>query len=118
YGTTTQGGVSGFGTIFKVTPAGALTTLLNFEESNGAFPAAVLIPGSDGNLYGTTVTGENYNGTVFKVSPNGTFTTLLNFPANFASFPGGLTLGPDGNCYGTSYYSPNAPCAALRLTPH
>src|SRR5262249_1096477 len=36
YGTTLSCGVYGFGTIFKITPAGALTTLHNFDLTNGS----------------------------------------------------------------------------------
>ena len=42
YGTTVQGGSSGYGTLFKVTTSGTLTTLVNFNNANGAFPAARL----------------------------------------------------------------------------
>src|SRR5579871_1652313 len=53
YGTTSGGG-SGLGTagtVFKITPAGTLTTLYNFNFAgiNGAWPWAGLVQGSDGN---------------------------------------------------------------------
>src|SRR5689334_7285231 len=50
YGTTSQGGPLGNGTVFRVTPAGTLTTLV----SNQANPAPGLIVGNDGLLYGMT----------------------------------------------------------------
>src|SRR5438445_809555 len=59
YGTTTQGGAScgdptsvngqGFGTLFKITPGGKLTTLFSFYGTNGAYPYASLTEGVDGN---------------------------------------------------------------------
>ena len=63
-----QGGASGFGTVFRITPAGALTTLSSFAGSDGRYPYAGLVQGTDGNFYGTTNTGgaSDY-GTVFKI---------------------------------------------------
>ena len=73
YGTTAYGGNlslnagSGFGTVFKMTPAGALTTLVSFNGSNGSYPCAGLAQGSDGNFYGTTGGGGAGGfGTIFK----------------------------------------------------
>jgi uncharacterized repeat protein (TIGR03803 family) len=59
YGTTNGGGSHNLGTIFKVTPAGALTTLYNFGSTptDGTDPAGALIQASDGNFYGTTNEG-------------------------------------------------------------
>jgi uncharacterized repeat protein (TIGR03803 family) len=58
YGTTGGEGASvGYGTVFKMTQKGTLTTLFKFGLLNGAFPEATLVQGADGNLYGTTVYG-------------------------------------------------------------
>ena len=81
YGTTDGGGAGGCGTVFKMTPAGVLTTLVSF---NGALtatsPQAPLVQGSDGNFYGTTeYGGANSRGTVFQVTPAGVLTTLVSF---------------------------------------
>lgn len=61
YGTTYFGGAHGAGTIFKITPAGALTTVHSFCASfgcaDGLNPDAALLLAADGNLYGTTVLG-------------------------------------------------------------
>jgi uncharacterized repeat protein (TIGR03803 family) len=70
YGTTNQGGASGDGTVFKITPAGVETLVYSFTggATDGASPGAALIQGSDGNLYGTTLAGgPNGYGTVFMV---------------------------------------------------
>ena len=106
------------GTIFKLTSAGALTTLYRFSSvnggsnSDGAGPSA-LCRGADGDFYGTTFEGGLYkNGTVFKVTPAGALTTLHQFSqTTFSGSPnadgsdpsGGLTLGSDGNFYGTAH---------------
>ena len=54
YGTTDSGGTSGLGTVFKITPSGALTTIHNFTGLDGQNPDGGLILGTDGNFYGTT----------------------------------------------------------------
>jgi uncharacterized repeat protein (TIGR03803 family) len=75
YGTTEGGGaltnplVVPGGTVFKLTTNGVLTTLFSFNGTNGLFPQAGLVQGSDGNLYGTTSSGgPGGNGTVFRLS--------------------------------------------------
>lgn len=76
YGTTSTGGKSGNGTVFKITPAGAFTSLYSFGISDGGTPEGGLTLGSDGNLYGTTsIGGANLHGTVFKLTTGGGVTT-------------------------------------------
>jgi uncharacterized repeat protein (TIGR03803 family) len=114
YGTTSSGGApstfcpSGCGTVFKMTPAGVLTTLYSFCPQNycpdGTNPIGPLVQGTDGNFYGTTLSGGLYKvGTVFKISPKGAFTLLYTFTI-FQPYPGGLILASDGNFYGSSFY--------------
>ena len=61
YGTTVSGGANGRGTVFKITPAGNLSTLYSFCAqsgcADGANPYAGLIQATDGNFYGTTFAG-------------------------------------------------------------
>jgi uncharacterized repeat protein (TIGR03803 family) len=57
YGTTTIGGTVGYGTVFKMTLTGMLTTLHSFAGSHGGYPTAGLIQATDGKLYGTTTNG-------------------------------------------------------------
>jgi uncharacterized repeat protein (TIGR03803 family) len=114
YGTTYSGGSYGGGTIFKVTPAGTLTTLYSFCPeglpcADGANPAGALIQGTDGNLYGTSggdIEGP-VEGTVFKITLEGTLTTLYNFCSQPNCTDGsqpfaGLVQGTDKNFYGTT----------------
>ncbi|MHA3771208.1 DUF7453 family protein [Verrucomicrobiota bacterium sgz303538] len=105
YGTTESGGASGYGTVFKMTPSGDLTTLVSFNSNNGRVPSAGLVEGSDGNFYGTTGSGgANGHGTVFKTTPSGDLTTLVSFSSSNGSIPrAGLAKGSDGNFYGTTY---------------
>src|SRR5262245_52340967 len=56
YGTTLEGGANGVGTVFRVTPAGDVTIIHSFDDTNGSHPYAELIEwkvadGGDGNLY-------------------------------------------------------------------
>jgi uncharacterized repeat protein (TIGR03803 family) len=121
YGVAQSGGANSAGTLFKVTPNGILTTLYNFgaTTTNGASPMTTLTLGPDGNLYGATafdsvllveifpgffISEPQGSGTIYTATTNGTLTTLVDF--NF--YPGGdpigsLTLGRDGDFYGTTY---------------
>jgi uncharacterized repeat protein (TIGR03803 family) len=108
YGTTYMGGDSNFGTVFKVTPGGALTTLYSFCSQNnctdGRNPAAGLVQATDGNFYGTTYGGvvNNY-GTIFKISPGGTLTTLYRFQPTVGGNPvAALFQATNGDLYGTT----------------
>ncbi len=105
YGTTEYGGASGSGTVFQMTPAGVLTTLVLFNGTNGSHPSAALAQGSDGNFYGTTAYGgtNGNKGTVFQMTPAGALTTLVSFNGTNGSRPvAGLVQGSDGNFYGTT----------------
>jgi uncharacterized repeat protein (TIGR03803 family) len=92
--------------------AQTLTTLVSFDGTNGAAPAASLIQASDGNLYGTTEYGGpisgceggfNPCGTVFKITHSGTLTTLHTFVYSDGAFPvSPVVQGSDGNFYGTN----------------
>lgn len=105
YGTTYNGGTNGdYGTVFQVTTNGVLTSLVSFNNINGANPQGALALGPDGNFYGTTYNGgSNGMGTVFQVTTNGLLTTLVSFNnTNGANPQGTLLLGGDGNFYGTT----------------
>jgi uncharacterized repeat protein (TIGR03803 family) len=112
YGTTSIGGTlsfnagEGLGTVFKMTPAGVLTTLVSFNFTNGYNPSAALVQGSDGNFYGTTDGGgTGVGGTLFKMTPAGVLTTLVSFNGTNGSQPSaGLVQGTNGNFYGTTEY--------------
>jgi len=130
YGTTCDLGCvgevgNGFGTVFKVTPTGTLTTLYSFcaqpKCTDGAFPIAGLVLGTDGNFYGTTAYGGvNDDGTVFKVTSGGTLTTLHSFDlTDDGAYPyAGLVQATNGNFYGTtSYGGANAYGTVFEITP-
>src|SRR4051812_49635150 len=101
YGTTANGGPRGSGTVFRVTPAGVLTTLV----SDQANPAAGLVVGNDGLLYGMASAGGGLGGfgSVFRMTTNGALTTFAALNGTNGGNPqAGLVLAPDGNFYGTS----------------
>ena len=105
YGTTYQGGVNTFGTIYQLTPSGKLTTIYQFDGAHGSFPIGPLVQATDGNLYGTTAGfGFNY-GTIFKIVPSGDFplTLLHSFDVFDGAYPyAGLVQGSDAKLYGTT----------------
>jgi len=108
YGSTSAGGTTGNGAIYKISPAGVETLLYSFAggTSDSSYPTSALTLGTDGNFYGVTEAGglPNY-GTVYKVTPAGVETVLHAFTGNTTDgqFPiGSLTLGADGNFYGTT----------------
>ncbi len=80
YGTTSEGGTGGHGTVFQLTPEGVLTTLHSFctvtnggndcvdGELEGAHPVAAMVQAHDGNFYGVTDEGGSHgDGIVFKL---------------------------------------------------
>ena len=125
YGTTELGGSGTFGTVFKITPSGVLTTLYNFGDgAHGWYPYAGLVQGSDGNFYGTTFSGGDYSaGTAFKITPAGELTTLYSFCAQPGCADGngpwaGLVQASDGSFYGTTYSGgANFGGTVFKLTP-
>jgi uncharacterized repeat protein (TIGR03803 family) len=118
YGTTNQGGTNDMGTVFKMTPAGVLTTLYNFSGADGWNPVGGLTLGQDGNFYGATrIGGANNIGTIFKITSTGHFTLLHSFGPGEGSNPvGTLTLGRNGNFYGTTC-SQYGPWVGFEVTP-
>lgn len=131
YGTTVDGGTKGgWGTVFKMTPAGKLTTLVSFNGTNGAAPMSPPVRAADGCLYGTTSAGGRSFagtpftglGTVFKITPGGDLITLHFFAGypNDGTRPmfGGLARGTDGNFYGTTQSGgANGSGTVFRISP-
>jgi uncharacterized repeat protein (TIGR03803 family) len=106
-----NGGASSCGRILKLSTAGVLSDTYDFDcETTGRVPVGRLIPGADGNLYGTTVHGGIYDcgsgycegGLLFQLGPNFNYTVLYDFGGIIgeASEPMGVILGSDGKFYG------------------
>ena len=130
YGTTQHGGAdsfdcaSGCGTVFKITTGSTLSTIYSFHNTDGANPEGGLVPGTDGNFYGTALAGGAHGkGTVFKITPGGVLTTLYSFNGTDGSSPyGALVLATDGNFYGTTSGGGHSGCSSgcgtvFKITP-
>lgn len=112
YGTTYDGGNQFRGSVFRLSPSGAVATLYSFDLTHGGSPFSPLVQGNDGNLYGTTQTGGAASwGTIFKLTLKGVITVLKNFDLDLADggIPtAGLVAGNDGNFYGITNQSNGA----------
>jgi uncharacterized repeat protein (TIGR03803 family) len=146
YGTTVEGGTNpckvdrthskpngvneDCGTVFKITPSGALTSLHSFDGTDGEYPESGVIQGKDGNFYGTTQSGGAVTtcdatiqipgcGTIFKITSTGTFTSLHSFQLTDGAIPARkLVQGTDGNFYGgTSSGGANGDGTVYKITP-
>lgn len=132
YGTTSQGGANGVGTVFKIAPGGSLTVIANFCSSTSCTPAQVCssglncLPGAtpnaviadgNGNIYGTTQEGPDGSSNramLYKLTPSGTSYTpsiLYTFcPHPEQNCPDGqqpigpLTIDSSGVILGTTYF--------------
>jgi len=109
YGTTAYGNITGTtGSVYKMTPAGFLTTLHYFHKTDGFDPTA-LMQATDGNFYGTTLGGgtlnggPSINGVIFKMTPAGHLVWVHNFTGTDGQNPyGPIIQASDGNFYGTT----------------
>src|SRR6185369_17125637 len=111
YGATRYGGGVDLGTVFKINRDGAGYSVLHrFTNSpgTGTYPIAGVLEGSDGMLYGRTISGGNGDGaTIFRLNKNGIgFAIIHSF-----SQAGGNRFDPysnliessDGTLCGTTY---------------
>ena len=118
YGTTSYGGSSDFGIVFKLSFHGWKESILHTFTGgvDGGVPSASLVMDASGNLYGTTYSGGNLNdcpktagcGVVFELSPsNGVWkeTILHTFTGGVdgANPLSSLVLDENGNLYGATY---------------
>jgi uncharacterized repeat protein (TIGR03803 family) len=124
-GTAESGGAHGDGTIYRVDAHDRITVLHAFDGNDGYSIVAGLAAGPDGWLYGATTLGAvNGLGGLFKIAPDGRFVLLHSFDdgadhgASQVWSP--LTLGADGNFYGTTVLSSGFPehnGTVFRMTP-
>jgi len=126
YGTADDGGAHNGGTVFEITLAGKLTTLYSFclltDCKDGQGPNG-LVQATNGNFYGTTTIGGEYDeGTVFEITPAGKLTTLYSFCSKTACADGdfpeaGLVQATNGSLYGTTSSGGNGGGTVFKITP-
>lgn len=110
YGSTIAGGTAGYGTLFRINKDGSGHTILRSfanGSTEGNAPAASLLEGPNGLLYGTNYSGGTANlGTLFSVAKDGTGYTVLHQFAGDATDGSApyakLFLASDGRLYGTT----------------
>jgi len=105
YGTTTVGGASGVGVLYRITLSTvAFTPLYSFTGGSDGSEPSHLVQAADGRLYGTCRYGGNASdlGTVFKSDLAGNVQTVWEFTggSDGDAPSGGLTRASDGNLYG------------------
>ncbi|HYM77118.1 MAG TPA: choice-of-anchor tandem repeat GloVer-containing protein [Candidatus Dormibacteraeota bacterium] len=110
------------GIFAKAVPAHAQTptVLHTFElvSTDACEPEDNIVQGRDGNMYGVGVScGTSGTGAVYKISPSGAESVVYNFPSGWSSCFSGLTLGSDGNFYGTCFTTPTGNGSIFQLTP-
>jgi uncharacterized repeat protein (TIGR03803 family) len=113
YGTTEFGGGTncnnslGCGTVFKLNAMGKETVLYKFTgQPDGNIPNSLLVRDSEGNLYGTTISGGADDlGSIFKLARTGEETVLYSFTGGSdGCIPEeGMILDAAGNLYGVTF---------------
>jgi uncharacterized repeat protein (TIGR03803 family) len=98
------------GAAYKITPAGVLTVLHQFNGTDGQAPVSGLTLAHGGNYYGTTLSGgTSGNGTIFRMGHLGNVTTLYNLTAGDGSSSFAPPIeGLDGHFYGVIYGTPTS----------
>jgi uncharacterized repeat protein (TIGR03803 family) len=96
------------------------TTLHAFQlgSIDACEPEDNIVQGRDGNMYGVGVScGPNGTGAVYKISTTGAESVVFSFPSTWSSCFSGLTLGSDGNFYGTCFTTPTGNGSIFQVTP-
>jgi uncharacterized repeat protein (TIGR03803 family) len=126
YGTASNGGDYGAGTVLRLSPSSGgwtLAVLYSFTDASGEGqrPEAGLLFDHLGNLYGTTAYSVGGNGAVFELSPPSTGTvwqeTVLHSFTNADGYlpDSGLIMDRWGSLYGTSRGLGFGPATAFKL---
>lgn len=69
FGTTEEGGTSGYGTVWEINSSGTFTSLNSFDNTHGAYPLSRPFVTKAGNVYGTTYFGGSAGyGTVYEIT--------------------------------------------------
>ena len=115
YGTTDNGGVHGYGTVYRISPGGSEKVLYSFagrtgSSIDGANPGRLI--DVDGTLYGTTLYGgDNGFGTVYRITMSGQEHVLHSFGgAHDGASPVGALIDVKGMLYGTTTIGGSGSC--------
>ena len=112
FGTTSAGGSAGQGTVFRMTAAGVVTTIHDFQQdTDGQFPLAGLTQNSDGSLFGTTNDGgAQAMGTVYRLVADSSsaggyaYSQVVSLDSDNAGPTDSLIQASDGKMYGTGSF--------------
>jgi len=132
YGTTFRGGADsggGGGILYSITAAGKFKVLYRFGDGfvccDPALPSGHLVKAKDGNYYGSSQNGGDFRdadhsnglGTVYRFDPKTNAVTVIHsftLADNAGVFPfGPLTVGKDGELYGTTRENESAGSPAV-----
>jgi uncharacterized repeat protein (TIGR03803 family) len=107
YGTAYQGGANGYGTVFRMTPTGTVTTVHSFTGPSfgGGFPLSAVTQDAAGNLYGTSERGGYLDrGSAWRITPSGAFSLLHGFNGSIddGSQPYTTLVPVGGELYGVT----------------
>lgn len=119
YGVRPGGAINEYGSVFKLSGT-QLSTVVNFNGTNGDHPAGGLTAMEDGTLYGVTNYGGPVGGgTFYRISPAGQFSVVGNFRPTGGYEPHGqLLAASDGNYYAsTRLGGTNDDGTVFRMTP-
>lgn len=104
--------------MFRISSNGALTTLYSFGLIDGANPFAGLVQGSDGNFYGTTISGGRGGaGTIFRLTVVPESLTIIpsrdNLILTWPTNASGFTLQSTTNLDTSALWTTNLPAPVI-----
>ncbi len=123
YGTAAQGGTSGAGVIYKLSPGGDYQVIYNFCSHGDCADGGVILPlvqDAKGKLFGvTSFGGVHGSGTVFELTGEHQFKILHSFDSSVdGGYPNaGVTLANDGNLYGVNLEGMYGDGTMFEITP-
>jgi uncharacterized repeat protein (TIGR03803 family) len=133
WGTTPLGGADNVGIVYRISTGGILTKVHDIEAppmdgrdapAGSIHFSAPLVQLQDGTFYGVSFDGGGHPcpfgcGTVFKMDALGnTFADVHKFTITDGQNPTSITVGADGNLYGTTYAGGANGCGTVfRVSP-
>jgi uncharacterized repeat protein (TIGR03803 family) len=104
--------------VFRVTPSGAMTTLVNLP--NNVFSSVYegwIVQGSDGDLYlETPFGGANGYGAMYQITVAGQSKIIYSYVKGLGAHPSTFVQASDGNLYGTTHGGGDGRAEIYRLT--